>query len=79
MKPVLIIDARYVADYLNGHIPRAINIPVDCDESGIDDALRGIDRRTKIIVYCQSTACDFDETIASAIQQRGFHDIAIFP
>lgn len=47
----LLIDVRSKAEYQEGHVPNAINIPVDNIESDIDDY---IDAETIIIVYCRS-------------------------
>lgn len=45
---VTIIDVRSSSEYHNGHIEKAINLPLDIIEN-ID-----VSRKNKIIVYCQS-------------------------
>jgi rhodanese-related sulfurtransferase len=74
----LIVDARHGPDYVAGHIPGAISIPVESDTPSVARALRDVDPDTRIIVYCQSTSCVFDDLVASEIQRSGYRNVQIF-
>lgn len=48
---IYIIDVRTIPEYLSGHIPNAINVPLD-SITDIKNYVSSFD--SKIIVYCQS-------------------------
>jgi len=75
---VLLVDARHYADYARGHIPGAINIPVTLAVQERDKRLDGWPRSSRIVVYCQSSGCDYDERVASELLLDGFRDISLF-
>lgn len=49
---VKLIDVREKGEYDNGHIPSAINIPVNLIQFNSPDIL--VDKSETLIVYCQS-------------------------
>lgn len=74
----LLIDARYRADYKAGHIPGAINIPINVDSSQWKKILAQTPFETRIIVYCESQGCKFAEEIAVKLYQEGYRNVAIY-
>ena len=61
---VLLLDVRTEEEFITGHIPSAINIPVDDIEQRLDEIN---DKKQKILVYCKSgrrsvIACEILET-----------------
>lgn len=74
----LVIDARLVSDYNRGHIPGAINVPITSTNKDLRDLTSQIPHRRKIVIYCQSSACDFDEKIAKRLYEMNFSNINIF-
>ena len=61
---VLLLDVRTEEEFITGHIPSAINIPVDDIEQRLDEIN---DKNQKILVYCKSgrrsvIACEILET-----------------
>lgn len=75
----ILIDARRTRDYARGHIRRAINIPVDANDTELAAAVTGISRQSPVIVYCQSVRCRFAEQVAVRLAEIGFCDISLFP
>lgn len=73
-----IIDTRYKRDFEHGAIPHAENLPIDSDLAERKKVLRGIDKSTKIILYCQSSRCGFSDEIASFLKFNGYRNISIF-
>lgn len=78
---VLVIDARPAYHYQLGHIPGALNVPKEADES----TLERIEERLKqtqaenqsIVVYCSGILCADARTVARCIARRGL-DARIF-
>lgn len=71
----LLVDARYEEDFKHGTIPGAVNIPVSASQWAIRDFLESLDRRTQIVVFCQSQYCSFDDTVAAQLTDLGFSDV----
>lgn len=72
-KPMLIIDVRPTQpDYVNGHIPTAISVPLSKIESGYSK----LPQNKMLVLYC---ACPNSEAVeASKILIRsGFHNIRV--
>ncbi|MCE2594366.1 rhodanese-like domain-containing protein [Motilimonas cestriensis] len=49
-KPMQLLDVRTPAEFAQGHIKGAINIPYD----QLDQQLASLDKDTEIVVYCRS-------------------------
>jgi rhodanese-related sulfurtransferase/predicted double-glycine peptidase len=77
-KKTTIIDARFAEDYHFSAMPNAINIPVHSALEHRQKALRGIALRQPIVVYCQSSSCDFSDEIAKFLKFNGFTNVAIY-
>jgi rhodanese-related sulfurtransferase len=48
--PALLVDVRSASEFASGHIPGAVNIPMDQIESRLDD----LDRNLPIVLVCQT-------------------------
>lgn len=77
-KEALFIDARKKTDYETGHIPGAINIPVNLGRSEKVELLNGISKDLKIIVYCENVQCQFADRLAREMQYMKFKSVAVF-
>ena len=51
-----LVDVRTAREYADGHIPGAINIPVETIGSVKPAGLQGVDENVSIIVYCRTGA-----------------------
>ena len=76
---VIIVDARYPRDYQAGHLPGAINVPVFTTQNERRKLLGDVPRNARVIVYCQSDSCQFDEALGSALVAEGIENVALFP
>jgi len=74
----VLIDARYPRTFKRGHIPTAINVPVDMSPQQRRGRLEGIDKSSRVIVYCQSEGCGFDETVGTGLVVDGFENVSLF-
>lgn len=76
---VVVIDARYPRDFESGHVPGAINVPVFTTQVERRKLLADLPKGTRVIVYCQSEGCQFDETLGAALYAEGIENVALFP
>jgi len=61
--------------FREGHIPRAINIPVDQLEKAAKNKLKKTD---KIVVYCASYTCHASTNAAKILLNMGFKNVLDF-
>jgi rhodanese-related sulfurtransferase len=74
----IVVDARYAADFQQGHIPSAINLPVSISDHDLMNAVGHFDRNSAVIVYCQSDQCGFDEIIGTRLVALSFNHIRVW-
>jgi rhodanese-related sulfurtransferase len=69
--PVHIVDVRAAEDYVEGHIPGAINLPKD--QWADAKKLKAVLRRDKInVLYCYSHVCHLAATAAVEFSGKGY-------
>ena len=71
------VDARYSADYGNGHIAGAINVPVTASAEMVRAYMRDARRNLPVIVYCQSRSCPFSKAVAVALLKQGYKSVEL--
>lgn len=74
----IFIDARDVHDFEAGHLEGAINIPANDCSCLYNEVLASIDKKARIVVYCQSAGCKSAEKVAVKLATDGFPNISIF-
>ncbi|UCG49520.1 MAG: hypothetical protein JSU94_07000 [Phycisphaerales bacterium] len=72
------IDARFAQDFDQGHLEKAISIPVDANDAFRKRALARLPKNARIVVYCQSVACRFAERVAAKLLDDGFSNVSIY-
>lgn len=65
---VTVIDARPNAEFMAGHLPRAINIPV----GELRRRLRELPRDREIVAYCRGRYCVLSYEIVAELRRCGF-------
>jgi rhodanese-related sulfurtransferase len=79
----LIVDVREPAEYHEGHVPRAINIPRGLLEIRADPASRGADahlsadRSAKILVYCTRGPGARSLFAAQTLRSMGYEHVEV--
>lgn len=74
----VVVDARFADSYLAGHIPSAINVPVHVSPTALQEFAQEIPRGKKVVVYCQSDQCEYDDRIGSQLHLLGVKDVALY-
>jgi len=67
-KNVVLLDVRPSSEYHNGHIPDAINIPVE----EITSQLKKLSKSKQYIAYCRGPFCVFADEAVSLLVKKGF-------
>lgn len=67
-RDVTVIDVRPASEYAAGHLPGAINIPVD----ELDARLRELPRDRDVVAYCRGPFCVMAVDALSTLRERGF-------
>lgn len=73
-----IIDARDPAEYEEGHIPGAINIPHDRLPEYLDTLSGEVPMDGEDIIYCRGPACDFSDHLATEMKILGYQNVRVF-
>jgi rhodanese-related sulfurtransferase len=74
----IILDARDAAEYEQGHIPGAINIPYDRIPEYFDILNSQVPMDAHVVVYCRSLTCDFSDQLATELKIIGYQNVSVF-
>lgn len=75
----VVVDARPRSSFQLGHIPGAVNVPIDSGPTARGEILAQVEKATPVVVYCQSKYCPYDESIAAALIADGFENVSLYP
>lgn len=74
---ILFIDARPPADYRAGHIPGAIQMQPSFPPDIRRRLLAGVSPDKTIVVYCDSTHCRLDASLAVMLIDDGYRQVFV--
>ncbi|MBI5301013.1 MAG: metalloregulator ArsR/SmtB family transcription factor [Chloroflexi bacterium] len=64
----VLLDVRPTAEYVAGHLPKAVSIPLD----ELERRLNELPRRRTIIAYCRGPYCVLADEAAEKLVRKGF-------
>ncbi len=67
-KNIVLVDVRPASEYNNGHIPEAINIPVE----KLTAKLKKLPKNKEYIAYCRGPFCVFADEAVNMLIKKGF-------
>lgn len=76
-KQAVFVDARSAAHFRHGHIPGAINVPINRIVTHLKDF--PADKETPLITYCGSITCPNAYQLMNVLLGHGYKDIRFFP
>lgn len=75
-----IVDVLPQESYRRGHLPGAVNVPLDA--SGFDERIQEVapDKETPVVLYCRDPACKASPAAAHILEDHlGYQDVRHFP
>lgn len=72
----IFIDAREPVDYAKGHIPGAVNVPVEAYKSGKQKLLAP--KGSLVVIYCSGGDCELSHDLAKLLSKAGFQKLRIY-
>ncbi|MFB6145819.1 MAG: rhodanese-like domain-containing protein [Candidatus Nanohaloarchaea archaeon] len=69
---VKVVDVLSTEHFSEGHIPGAINIPL---ENIASEALKEFDKSDDIVVYCKDLDCSASPKAAEKLESLGFRNV----
>lgn len=76
-KQAVFVDARSAVHFRRGHIPGAINIPINRIVMHLKDL--PTDKETPLITYCGSITCPNAYQLMNVLLGHGYQDVRFFP
>jgi len=76
----VLVDTRPPDIYRRGHLPGAVNLPLDDFEAGYERlrTLLELDWSQRIVTYCTSLTCEDSEKMREKLVEKGFSRVAVF-
>ncbi|MCW8799328.1 MAG: rhodanese-like domain-containing protein [Desulfobacter sp.] len=75
---IIVLDVRWPEIYDQGHIPGALNFPLDDFEEDRRVLLSKITPEDEILVYCSGVTCHDSHTFAIRLVEMGFAHVAVY-
>jgi rhodanese-related sulfurtransferase len=72
----VLVEALPPAYYEAGHLPGAINLPLDAIQSNTD--LLPSEKETEIVVYCAGPTCQNSHVAARKLASLGYTQVRVF-
>ena len=73
-KNIILLDVRPAGEYKNGHIPNAINIPVE----ELTERFKTLPKNKEYIAYCRGPFCVFADEAVSMLTKKGYNARRLF-
>lgn len=73
----IFVDTRSAAHFRQGHIPGAINVPINRIVLHLNDL--PTDKETPLITYCGSITCPNAYQLMNALLGHGYRNVRFFP
>ena len=70
---VIVLDVRPAVEYLAGHIPGAISIPLE----ELEKRLSELPQEQEIVAYCRGPYCVLAVQAVEILRERGFHALRL--
>lgn len=77
-KGTIFVDSRTRDKYERGHIPGAINIPLEEFDQHINDFFQTVPLDSRIITYCDGEKCESSKDLALELEKLGYKNVKSF-
>lgn len=72
-----LIDARFERNFRQEHLLNAMSLPVDCSDSEITDFANKLSVEDRVLLYCHSERCGYDDAIARRLFVAGVKNVYV--
>jgi rhodanese-related sulfurtransferase len=72
-RDVVVLDVRPEPEFAAGHIPGALNVPLD----DLQRRLRDIPTETQVVAYCRGPYCAYADDAVRLLRDRGRHALRL--
>lgn len=70
---IVLLDVRPLVEYMSGHIPGAIAVPID----ELDARWTELPREKKVVVYCRGAYCRFADDAVARLRRHGIDAVRL--
>lgn len=74
----LLLDARTAEDYEAGHIPGALNLPVEQFDAAYPALKDTLATASRLITYCDGGDCELSKQLGEVLKGQGFARVQLF-
>ena len=74
----VLLDARTRENYNNGHLPKAISLPISDFNQAYNEVSPLLNTDKAIIIYCIGVHCIDSSLLAKELYQKGFREIFVY-
>lgn len=75
----IVFDAREPEQYQAGHLPRALNLPLNSLDQRLGAYAARLTMQTPILVYCGGADCSDALELAVKLREFGFENLTLYP
>ena len=75
---VILIDARSEAEYAEGYIDGAMNVPYEHFVDYYDELMNTVPMDVTVICYCRSVTCDLSDHLAEELRIAGYDRVVVY-
>jgi rhodanese-related sulfurtransferase len=75
---LVVLDARAKDAYVEGHLPGALNLPVENLDEFYPPLKKTLEAKNHIIVYCDGGDCELSHDLAEALKGYGYKRVQLF-
>ncbi len=74
----VVVDVRWQEAYVEGHIPGAVNFPLDDLWNDEQSVLKLVKPEDNILAYCAGVTCSDSHTFAEHLMEMGFLHVSVY-
>lgn len=77
-KSTVFVDARSPENYIEAHIPGAINVPPEQFDVDAETFMNTVPPDQEVILYCDGPGCHLAETLSLLMKGAGYEKLLLF-
>ncbi len=74
----LLVDARAHEFYLEGHLPKAVSLPLGEVDEQLVEFMQSVPKKTILITYCNGYGCPDSYDLGVRLMAEGYEDVRVY-